>query len=329
MFPNLLQEFDKYLINEFSRPRTGDIPSLQSRSIQTTKQKEDERIRQEFDEYEKSHYVVDNEVYLSMLGCVEAYKSPSSRNQFLDNKTVYQPNVSTDRFAVYVRGMYSIKELFICIHGTKLTSIEDIIQDIQVIENSVENSPITLRYLKQLVDIRNIYSSIPNDNIYVSGHSLSGVYSLLGSKMLNANGLSFNGASPLINIQLLSTSLSRIVNTVFDLRYIQDYDYFTVYRLAGDPVSLLSKMALKNVITIDVKGVSDLTPLQKHSMVTFLKFCIPLVPLQTGSLSRARRFGKLDDSRDQIQKEGEMFDLLRNQTETTPLGELLRIIRNG
>lgn len=329
MFPNLLQEFDKYLVNEFSRPRTGDTPSLQSRTIRTVQQKEDDRIRQEFEEYEKSHYVVDTETYLCMKGCVEAYKSPSSRNQFLDNTTIYQPSVSTNRFAVYVRGLYSTQELFICIHGTKLNSIEDILQDIQVVENTIESSSVTLRYLKHIHDIRNLYSSIPNDNIYISGHSLGAIYSLLGSKMLNVNGLGFNGATPLINLQLLSLSIAKIIKSVFDLRNIQDYDKFTSYRIAGDVVSVLSKLSLKNVITIDVKGVSDLGIWERHSMVTFLKFCIPLVPLKTDGLSRARRFGKLDDSRDQVQKEGQMFDVLRTQTETTPLGEMLKFLRNN
>lgn len=328
MFPSLLQEFDKYLYNEFTRPRTGDLQSLQSRTVKTVQQKEDERIKREFEEYERSHFVVDDEVYLSMLGCVEAYKKPSERKPFLENRTIYQEQVSTDRMAVYVRGLYSIKSLYICIHGTKLTSLEDIIQDAQVIENSILNSPFTINYIGQIIRIRDQFPHIPDDNIYISGHSLGSIYALLGSKILNTNGYGFNGASALLNIQLLSSSID-LMSTRYDLNNLENYDNFTAYRIAGDPISLLSKWTLKNVVNIDVVGVSDLTPIQKHSMDTFLKFCIPLVPLDTSGLSRARRFTKLDDSRDQVPREGQEFDILRQQTETTPLGELLKIIENS
>jgi len=306
MFPSLLQEFDKYLYNEFTRPRTGDLPSLQSSTIRTAKQQEEDRIKQEFEDYEKSHFVVDTDAYISMLGCVEAYKAPSSRNQFLENHTSYQASVSNDRMAVYLRGMYSIQSLYICIHGTKLTSIEDIIQDLQVIENSVLNSPFTINYVKQIIQIRNQFPYIPDNNIYISGHSLASIYSLLGSKILNTNGYGFNGASSLLNIQLFSSSTFDIMNNTFDLRDIENYDNFTAYRISGDPVSLLSKWTLKNVVNIDVVGISDLTPIQKHSMATFLRFCIPLVPLQETAV-RARRSGKLDDSRDKdnIKPDGE------------------------
>ncbi len=327
MFPSLFKEFDKYLMKEMTRPRPEGQPTLTSRTIKTEKQLNDERIKQEFEAYERRHFVVNDSVYISMLGCVEAYKSPSSRKQFLDNQTSYQASASTDRMAVYIRGMYSIQELFICIHGTRLTSIEDILQDIQVIENSVLNSPFTIKYVHDLIRIRERFSSIPNDNIYISGHSLGSIYSLLGSKILNTYGYGFNGAAALINLQFFSSSID-IMSMTYDVKNIESYDAFTAYRIAGDPISLLSKWTLKNVVNINVEGVGELTTIQKHSMETFLKFCIPLVPLDTGSLSRARRSGKLDDSRDQVQKEGQELIDVRQQTERTPLGELLKLIGN-
>ena len=328
MFPSLLEQFDKFIVEEFTRPKPSQAPTLQQSTIRTVQQQEDDRIKQEFDDFERKHYVVGNEEYLSMLGCVEAYKDPASRNQFLDNTTIYRAGASNDRIAVYERGMYSIRSLYICIHGTKLTSVEDIIQDILVLENSVLNSPFTIRIIQDIINIRRQFNYIANDNIYISGHSLGAVYSLLGSKILNTNGYGFNGASSLINLQLLSGNMG-VMDMTYDLKNIENYQNYVSYRIAGDPISLLSKWTLRNVETINVEGVSDLTPLQKHSMKTFVDICIPIVPLQTGSLSRARRSGRLDDSREQIPQEGQQMELLRQQTQTTPLGQLLEIVEQG
>jgi len=304
-FPSLFEEFDKFLIKEFTKPRTIEKQTLTSSTIRTVKQKEEDRIKQEFEDYERRHFVVDNSVLISMLGCVEAYKSKSSRKQFLDSNTSYQQSVSTDRIAVYLKGLYSVKELFICIHGTRLTSIEDIIQDIRVIENSVASSGTTLEYLMDIITIRNQFPSIPNDNIYISGHSLGAIYSIMGCYMLNTNGYGFNGASALLDLQFFTSGFS-VANRTYDLGNIQNNPKFTSYRISGDPISLLSKWTLRNVVNINVVGVSDLTPLEKHSMNTFLKFCIPLVPLRETAV-RARRSGKLDDSRDRdnINPDGE------------------------
>ena len=240
-----------------------------------------------------------------MVGCVEAYKPKTSRKTFLDSNTQYQAQASTDRMAVYLKGLYTVKELFICIHGTRLTSIEDIIQDIRVFENSVQNSGTTLEYLMDIITIRNQYPSIPNDNIYISGHSLGAIYSVLGSYMLNTNGFGFNGASAVLDLQFFFFFLT-LFNRAYDLNNIHSYPNYTAYRISGDPISLLSKWTLRNVINIDVVGVSDLSTLERHSMATFLKFCIPLVPLQETAV-RARRSGKLDDSRDKdnIKPDGE------------------------
>jgi len=313
MNPSPLERLDKWLIEEFTRPRTEQTPTLQQTTIQTPRQQEATRIKNEFEEYERRHFVVNNNVFLSILGVEEAYKSPSSRKTFLDNTTTYQPQISTDRIAVYVRGMYSIKELLICIHGTRLTSIEDIIQDIQVLENSVQNSPFTIKYLQDVIKIRNQFPHIPNDNVFISGHSLGAIYSLISSKVLNCNGFGFNGASSLLDIQLFSRI--DLLGMIYDLKNIDNYPNYISFRIAGDFVSLLSKWTLKNVVTIDVKGISELSQFQKHSITTFSNVCIPLVPLDNSSLSRARRSGKLDDTRDGIPKEGQQFQQLREQTQ--------------
>jgi len=323
--PSIFNELDKLIYEEFTRPRDSTQSSLSKSTIRTVQQTEDDRIKQEFEDYERRHYVVSTEAYISMLGCVEAYKPLTSRNEFLDNQTTYQASVSNDRMAVYLRGMYEIKELFICVRGTRPTSIEDILQDIQVIENSVQNSPFTIQYTTELVRIRNQFPSIPDDNIYISGHSLGSVYSLLASKILNVNGFGFNGASALLNLQFFTTGAD-IMGMVYDLQNIASYPNFQAYRIAGDPISLLSKWSLSNVVNINVVGVSDLTPIGKHSMDAFLKFCIPLVPLGKSSLSRARRSGKLDDTRDGIKKEGGSMTQLQQQLETNPIQQFLKYL---
>ena len=310
-FPNYLKMFEEEVLKQW-RERTTTKPTLTQSTIRTTQQTEDDEIREEFEDFERKHYVIPNPAYISMLGTEEAYKAPNNRNQFLDNTTLYQPSVSTDRIAVYLKDNYGFETLFICIHGTKLTSIEDIIQDIQVIENSVQSSPVTIGYLNTLIQIRQVFSYIPNDNIYVGGHSLGAVYSLLGSKILNVNGYGFNGASSLINLQILNRSID-IVGIMYDLTDIQNYPAFTSYRLVGDPISVLSKWSLSNVVNINVSGLEEYTPFQRHSISTLLKVCIPVVPLQTGSRSQARRFNKLDDSRDQIPREGGDMEDLRTR----------------
>jgi len=310
-YPNYLKMFEENLLNQWrERPLTQS--PLRTSTIRTVQQESDDKIRREFENYEKHHYVVSNSVYLSMKGVQEAYKSPSERMEFLDNTTSYQPDLSTDRIAIYLKNNNIFQSLYICIHGTKLTSLEDIMQDLQVIENSIQSSPTTLRYILDLLRIRTTYNFIDNDNIYIGGHSLGAVYSLLGSKILKVNGYGFNGAASLINLQLLNRSID-VIGNIYDLRGIENYNNFYSYRLAGDPVSILSKFTLKNVITIDVVGLSDYSVFAKHSLSTMLKICIPLVSLETGSLSRARRSGKIDESRENIKKEGgELIELMEN-----------------
>ena len=322
---SLLQRFDDWLMNELAGRSGFEQPTLQQTTQRTQKQQEEYDLRREFEEYEKRHFVVGNDEFLSMMGCVEAYKSRGSRKEFLDNRTVYQPQVSTDRIAVYLRGMYEIQELYICIHGTRLTSIQDILQDIQVIENSVRSSPFTIEIMKDLLRIRGAYQGIENDSIYISGHSLGAIYSLLGSRILNVNGYGFNGAAPLINLGLFTT-LS-VFDMLYDLKDIQNYDKFVSYRISGDPISLLSKWALKNVVNIDVVGLAELSPLAKHSMETFLNVCIPLVPLDNSSLSRARRSGRLNDERERVQQEGQEFQQLQERVEQNPLNPLNEMLK--
>jgi len=97
---------------------------------------DDNQLKPRFEEYERRHFVIRNTAFLSILGCEEAYKNPRLRQQYLDHVTTYQPAVSTDRIAVYHRKVDILDELYICFHGTRLTSIEDIIQDIGVFENT-------------------------------------------------------------------------------------------------------------------------------------------------------------------------------------------------
>ena len=291
----------------------GQMNPLEGSSIQSQKSRDD-ALKRQFEEYERRHFVVENSVYLSMLGCEEAYKPPQSRNTFLDNTTSYQEGVSTERIAVYLKGMYSFQELYICIHGTRLTSVEDILQDLQIIENSISNTSTTLKYLNDIASIRQAFKGISDDNIYISGHSLGAVYSLLSSKILNTNGFGFNGASSLINLQLFYRNYS-VLEMVYNIRNIQDYSRFVSYRLNGDPISVLSKWSLNNVVTINVEGIFDLSPLARHSMTSLTTICIPVVPLDNTSLSRARRSGRLEDLRGEIKKEGEEFAKLRDDTE--------------
>ena len=314
---SLLDKFDNYLWKQLKKVRE-ELPDLNMTNPKSFKTLREEEIMREFEEYERRHFVVKNEVYLSMMGCVEAYKPPLTRATFLDNETSYDGRVSNDRIAVYFRGLYAFQELFICVHGTKLTSLEDIYQDVQVIENSIQNSAFTIKYIHDIINIRNKFPGIADDNVYISGHSLASIYSLLSSKVLNVNGLGFNGAAALLNIQVLSSM--DILGASYNLKNIESYSNFTAFRIPGDPVSLLSKWALKNVITVDVSGLDKLTAFQLHSMKTFLDTCVPMIPLDNSSRSNARRSGKLDDSRDQIKKEGQYFDLLRKQV-VSPEGD--------
>ena len=47
---NPLQQLDKWFIEEMTRPRTEQLPTLQETTIQTPEQQEATRIKNEFDE---------------------------------------------------------------------------------------------------------------------------------------------------------------------------------------------------------------------------------------------------------------------------------------
>ncbi len=49
----------------------GQMNPLEGSSIQSQKSRDD-ALKRQFEEYERRHFVVENSVYLSMLGCEEA-----------------------------------------------------------------------------------------------------------------------------------------------------------------------------------------------------------------------------------------------------------------
>jgi len=289
-------------------------PSLQ----QTT-------IKQEFDKFVRRHFMIDTSDYIGMLCCKEAYKNPSEREVFIDNKTTYQSQLSTDRIAVYIRGSYVFKTMFICIHGTKVSSVEDLYQDSRLVMGMVKDTAITTRYLSDILRIVN-QSKIPRDNIYVCGHSLGGFYALLGGYISNTNVRTFNGVNEVI-------SISNMPETVLagDRRYsltgLNTYKQAIAYRMFGDPISLLNKWSLANVITIKVENMS-VNPLTLHSLDYMTEVCVPEIPLNKRDFTRERRFNRLP-LRNEMETEGENINELREETEDNFYKKLLRLVEKS
>ena len=298
---NWLEEFDKYL----TTPR--EFRPLTTSTIKTEKQ----RIREAFDIYERTHYAVPNPVYLSILGCVEAYKNPEDRKPNLDNRTRYVPSLSSSRISVYHQGQPGDigQQLYICAHGTKLSSLEDLQQDIQILDSSITNSVVTLKYILEIINIRNKYDYLANDQIYISGHSLAAVYSLIASYITQSNGYGFNGASTMINFPLIGNSL-RLGSQIYSINNIQSYPKYTGYRLARDIVSVTQKWTIPNMVTINVEGLDELSLIQIHSIDTMSRVTIPMVALNQTTISRARNFNdptlNMFNSRENVKaREGE------------------------
>lgn len=241
-----------------------------------------------FNNYEKNHFVVHTETYLSLLGVNEAYKNPSKRTTFLDNKTSYLSQLSDDRIAVYKReASYGNIEILICIRGTRITDIRDIYDDIRVINGSIRSSPYTIQYVEKCIEIRNAFNNIPNDQIYISGHSLSAVSSLLSSFILKCNGFGFNGAQSLVDYNDKSVD---ILGNTYNLNGIYNYSKYINYALRGDPIALTSRFRISNTIIINVEKLNNMNAIQLHRITTMINIMIPYIPLEKGSVSNARRF---------------------------------------
>jgi len=281
---------------------------------------DDNQLKPRFEEYERRHFVIRNTAFLSILGCEEAYKIPRLRQQYLDHVTTYQPAVSTDRIAVYHRKVDILDELYICFHGTRLTSIEDIIQDIGVFENTIQSSAITIQYMETAMNIRRAFNFIPDENVYISGHSLGSVYSLLASKIMGVYGYGFNGATAVINFQYFTRDID-VLDRTFDLKDIDTYSRFIAYRIQGDPVSFLSKWVLRNVVNINVEGLGELSPLARHSISTMAKVCIPYVPLKPWNLTP--QVEEAQNPRSRIPKEGQEMEALRDSLDSSWVDKLL------
>ena len=288
-------------------------------SLQTT------TVQKQFDNFVRTHFMINTEDYVGLLGTEQAYKSPSSREVFLDNKTTYNERLSNDRIAVYVRGAFSgqdtssaFRTAFICIHGTKLSSIEDIVQDARLV---LPGSRARSSSFTQIIvgDVLRIISSLnlAKDNIYVCGHSLGGYYALLAGYISNTNVRIFNGANELIQPADYSNFLT-LNGRAYDLQLMNAYNDAVSYRMFGDPVSLLSKWSLKNTVTIRVDNMS-VSPLTLHSLSYMIEVCLPEIPLDKRDFTRRRRFAEPENfGRDGIQKEGGNLDDLTRTTSILP-----------
>lgn len=253
--------------------------------MKETKNKTTELLKY-FRNYEKNHYVVFNETYLTMLGVKEAYKPINQRRTFLDNQTSYIPSLSNDKIAVYERDVYNNVELFICIKGTVITSIRDIMDDIDILKGNIRSSPFTIKYVQDCINIRKSYKNLANSQIYIGGHSLGAISSLLASFILKVNGFGYNGASTLIDLNLSSFD---ILGSIYNLEGIYNYSSFMSYVLKGDPIGLLSRIRIPKTIIIDVQKLNNMNAFQLHSINTMVDICIPYIPLKMESLSKARR----------------------------------------
>jgi len=313
-----MSDFVEYATNFLKRATRNpakDLELNQSTLKRTT-------IKQQFDNFVRQHFMVDTMDYLCMLACQQSYSNPANREPTLDNKTIYQPQLSTDRIAVYIRGNYVFKTMIIAIHGTKPTNIEDIIQDGRLVLGMVKDTPITTKYLIQLMDIIRT-SGLPRDNIYIAGHSLSAYYSLLAGFVSNTNVRTFNGVNELISLSDYPNDV-RIGTRFYSLSGMNTYKNAIAYRMFGDPISLLNKWSLPDVITIKVDNMS-VNPLTLHSLDYMIEVCVPDIPLDKSSVSRARRFNRLP-VRGEMETEGNEFDILRAEAEDTVFDKLLRLM---
>ena len=275
-------------------------------------------VQKQYENFLRKHYMVDTGDYIGMLAVQESYKLPSSRELFLDNQTSYNEALSTDRIAVYNRGNFVFKTMYIAIHGTKLTSISDIIQDTKLVLGLVKDSATTSFYVNQILNIVKA-SGLPRDNIYVCGHSLSSYYALLSSYITNTNCRTFNGVNELISL----SNYPEIINVngqLYPLTGMNIYSNTKSYRMFGDPISLLNKWTVANTITIRVDNMT-ISPLTAHSMDYMVEVCIPEIPLDKRDFTRRRQFNRLP-IRNEMRTEGKEFEQLREDADNTVFDRL-------
>ena len=280
-------------------------------------------IKSEFDNFVRQHYMIDTIDYLCMIATQQAYKNPSEREQFIDNRTTYEPTLSTDRIAVYSRGFAPFKILIIGIHGTKLTSFQDIAQDTRLVLGVIKDSSITTNYVNDVFNIVS-QSNLPRDNIYICGHSLGAYYALVSGFVLKCNVRTFNGVNELITRSNIPNNIV-FRNGLFSLEGLNNYIDATSYRMFGDPISLLNKWTIPNTITIKVDKMS-INPVTLHSLDYMIEVCIPDIPLNKASLSQARRFNRLP-LRNEMRTEGGNFQELREDADNSIFKNVFDVLR--
>jgi len=309
-----MSEFREWLITSgkkiFKNPAENIGPGVSQLTTTT--------IKNEFDKFVKRHKMINTIDYLGMLATQQAYKEKSQRAIFLDNRTRYIPEFSTDRISVYERGNGMLKILIVGVHGTRITSLEDITQDTKLLLGRVKDTALTLNYMNDLLRIIGS-AGIPRDNIYLCGHSLGAYYALMAGFLTKTNVRTYNGVNEIFAISKYP-NMFNLNGKYYSLKGFNSYQKATSYRVFGDPISMINQWTLKNVIKIKVDDMS-VNPITLHSLDYMIDICIPEIPLDTASLSQARRFNRLP-LRNVMETEGKEFKKLEEDAKNNVFSQI-------
>jgi len=314
-----MSDFQEWIINAGKKLLKNPAEQFKTEKTQLTTT----TIKKEFEKFVRRHFMVNTIDYIGMIATQNSYKNPSERDAFIDNRTRYVPELSTDRIAVYERGYGLFRIMILGVHGTKVTNIEDLYQDSRLVLGMVKDSFITTKYLNSLASIVK-QSNLPRDNIYICGHSLGAYYALIAGYALQTNVRTFNGVNEIITLSNYPESVV-MDGMFFPLRGMNSYKDALSYRMFGDPISLLNRFTIKNNILIKVDDMS-INPLKLHSLDYMIEVCVPEIPLSKGSLSKARRFNRLP-LRNEMQTEGTEFKDLQEDAKENPYSKLIDVLK--
>lgn len=214
---------------------------------------------------------VDYDVKVCCLASRDVYKKQGDRKD-LDWQFKYVPKFSDERTGVYLATQGLARALLIASRGT--ADVTDIVTDIDLaFGRESQNNMIKLQTQK-IMAIRNHFVGngiVDADNVYLTGHSLGGFYSLVAHYRLpNTVAYIFNPGFP--STSLLPKSLKLEIHKMLDAKFI------TNYIVAGDLIALPTQGLIGQEVIL--RPSPEPTSLRQAHSIDYLNsiiYCVPSI----------------------------------------------------
>ena len=216
--------------------------------------------------------VVEYDVKMCCLASIESYKLGTERKESLDWQFKYDGQTSSYRIACYIATGGLSRAVIIASRGTVPTDVHDLIADFELAAGQEETSTLlqTQRKVIESLILHYQRQGVPIDNIYLTGHSLGGAFSVYGhGTHPETDCIIFNPGFP--TSTLLPKGYSKF-KAILDSINIQNF------LIKGDPIAMPT-IGLVQRQTIIKGNPPPESLIQAHSLAYLNSQLIPETPI--------------------------------------------------